>query len=991
MTVDAILLTALTVLPFLGSMLSSGLHTRARTSAAALAGLVSVAGLGMVIALYPRVAGGQVFKHEITWLPSLGLNLSLRLDGVSWVFALLITGIGALVVLYARYYMSPDDPVPRFFGLLQAFMGAMLLLVASGNLIQLVFAWELTSLFSFLLIGYWYHNANARDGARLALLVTSLGGFCLLLGVIVLGSIAGSYDVDAVLAAGPVIRAHQYFVPALVLILVGTFSKSAQFPFHFWLPHAMAAPTPVSAYLHSATMVKAGVFLMTLLWPVFSPSDVWYYGVGTAGLVTFLLGGFVAIFQNDLKGILAYSTISHLGLITLLLGLGTPTALVAAVFHVLNHATFKAGLFMAAGIIDHETGTRDVRKLSGLFRALPFTGSLAMIATAAMAGVPLVNGFLSKEMFLAEAIDVAGTGGALDRFLPVLATLGSAFGVIYSVRFIHQVFFGPAAKDLPKKPHEPVAWMRLPIELLVLVVLAVGILPARVIGPVLQSAVRSVLGDATPYYSLALWHGFTPALRLSLIAMGAGALVYTLFRRYLARIPDEGPAWAGVLRARRVFDLSLYALVRGAQLVLRFLGTAKLQPQMLLLTLVALGAGLWPFALEAARGAGWYLPIGPVSSDMLEPSYVTVWVFGSVFAVLTAYLAKFHRFAALITLAGTGLTMVLAFVWLSAPDLALTQLVVEVVTTVLLLLGLRWLPRPMPAEERSPREVVRARARRVRDLIVAVAAGAGVAMLAYAGMTMDPANRLREGSLRRFFVENAYEGAGGHNVVNVVLVDFRAFDTMGEITVLGIVALTVFALLRRFRPPRELLGGTRQQQRQAAYDAAAVDREVGDTATDFLYVARTAMHLMFPVLGVFAVYLFMRGHDEPGGGFAAGVTMAIAFILQYMARGARWVEERLRVLPVRWIGAGLLIAVLTGTGAWLFGEPLLKSYYEHFDLPVIGDVPVASAMLFDLGVLILVVGATVLMLVALAHQSIRAPRTSSREGEGATREEVEAE
>ena len=990
MSVDAALLTALTVLPFLGSALSSSLHTRARTAAAALAGFVSVAGLSLVIALYPRVAGGEVFKHEIAWLPSLGLNLSLRLDGLSWLFALLITGIGALVVLYARYYMSAEDPVPRFFGLLQAFMGAMLLLVASGNLIQLVFAWELTSLFSFLLIGYWYHNANSRDGARMALLVTSLGGFCLLLGVIVLGGIAGSFDVDAVLAAAPVIRAHDRFVPALVLILVGTFSKSAQFPFHFWLPHAMAAPTPVSAYLHSATMVKAGVFLMILLWPVFSLSEVWYFGVSTVGLVTFLLGAFVAIFQNDLKGILAYSTISHLGLITLLLGLATPAALVAAVFHVLNHATFKAGLFMAAGIIDHETGTRDVRKLSGLFRAIPITGTLAIIATAAMAGVPLVNGFLSKEMFLTETLAVH-SGTFLDRLLPALATLGSAFGVVYSVRFIHQVFFGPPATELPKEPHEPVAWMRLPIELLVLIVLAVGILPARVVGPLLGSAVRSVLGDATPAYSLALWHGFTPALQLSLLALAAGGTAYAVFRRYLADSPDEGPPWAGRLRARRVFDLALTGLVRGAAAGLRWLGTTRLQPQMLLLTLVALGAGLLPFALLAARGAGWLLPIGPVRTDPLEPAYLVVWVLGGAFALLTAYLAKFHRFAALITLAGTGLAMVLTFVWLSAPDLALTQLVVEVTTTVLLLLGLRWLPRPVPAIERTRQEQVRATARRLRDGVVAAVAGAGVALLAYAGMTLDPANRLRFDSLRSYFVENAYEGTGGRNVVNVLLVDFRAFDTLGEITVLGVVGLTVFALLRRFRPPRELLGGTRQQQRQAEFDRAAGGREVGDTATDFLYVARTAMHLMFPVLALFAVYLFMRGHDEPGGGFAAGVTMAIAFILQYMARGARWVEERLRVLPVRWIGSGLLLAVLTGAGAWLFGEPLLTSYYEYADIPFLGRLPVASAMLFDLGVFVLVVGATVLMLVALAHQSVRAPRTSAREDAEPVREEVEAE
>src|SRR5690606_29208819 len=455
MTTTAVLLTTLALLPFVGSVLASFLPTKARNAAAALAGTVTVAGLAITIALYRAFQQGVVIRHEIEWLPGLGLDLVLRLDGLTWVYCILIMGIGALVVLYARYYMSPNDPVPRFFTLLLAFMGAMLGIVMSGNLMQLVFFWELTSLFSFLLIGYWYHNANARDGAKMALTVTSLGGFCLLLGVIVIGRIVGSFDIDTVLASGALIQASPHFAVALILILVGVFSKSAQFPLHFWLPHAMAAPTPVSAYLHSATMVMAGIYLMTRLWPVLGGTDIWYYAVSSAGLVTFLLGGFVAIFQNDLKGILAYSTISHLGLITLLLGLSTPAAAVAAIFHTINHATFKASLFMAAGIIDHDTGTRDVRKLSGLYRAMPFTATLALVASAAMAGVPLVNGFISKEMFLTETLTFH-TGSFLDRLLPVLATVGSAMSVLYSVRLIHQVFFGPPAEDLPRNPHEPV-------------------------------------------------------------------------------------------------------------------------------------------------------------------------------------------------------------------------------------------------------------------------------------------------------------------------------------------------------------------------------------------------------------------------------------------------------------------------------------------------------------------------------------------------------
>ena len=317
-------LLLLLVLPFAGSVVAAVLPTNARNIEAWLAGGVALAGLILAGAGYPAIADGVVMRAQVEWLPSLGLNFTLRMDGLAWMFTVLVTGIGVLVVLYARYYMSPEDPVPRFFSYLLGFMGAMLGIVLSGNLIQLVFFWELTSLFSFLLIGYWHHNASARDAARMALTVTATGGFCLFVGVLVLGHIVGSYDLDRVLASGDLIRSHDLYLPALILILLGALTKSAQFPFHFWLPQAMAAPTPVSAYLHSATMVKAGVFLLARLWPVMAGTDAWFWIVGTVGLSTFVLGAYLAIFQQDLKGLLAYSTISHLGLITLLLGLDSP-------------------------------------------------------------------------------------------------------------------------------------------------------------------------------------------------------------------------------------------------------------------------------------------------------------------------------------------------------------------------------------------------------------------------------------------------------------------------------------------------------------------------------------------------------------------------------------------------------------------------------------------------------------------------------------------
>ncbi|WP_046863066.1 monovalent cation/H+ antiporter subunit A [Microvirga massiliensis] len=955
------ILLAVLVLPFVGSFVAALLPTNARNVEAWLAGTIALAGVVGMFMLYPAVVDAGSIRYDAEWLPQLGLNFTLRLDGFAGLFAVLVTGIGFLVVLYARYYMSPEDPVPRFFAFLLAFMGSMLGIVLSGNLIQLVFFWELTSLFSFLLIGYWHQQASARDGARMALTITATGGLCLFAGVLVLGHIVGSYDLDTVLMSGDRIRSHPLYLAALILVLLGALTKSAQFPFHFWLPQAMAAPTPVSAYLHSATMVKAGVFLLVRLWPALGSTDEWLWIVGTAGLATFMLGACFAVFQQDLKGLLAYSTISHLGLITLLIGLDRPVALVAAVFHIVNHATFKASLFMAAGIIDHETGTRDIRRLSGLWRFMPYTGNLAMVAAAAMAGVPLLNGFLSKEMFFAETIE-NHNGSLLDDALPYLVTLASMFTVAYSLRFIRDVFFGPAPVDLPREPHEPPRWMRFPVEILVVVCLIVGIIPGITIGPFLDTAVRSVLGALTPTYSLAIWHGFTLPLLMSVVAMAGGVVLYRSLQNYL-QSGIEGPPLVRRLNGQRIFDSVMVTISwRWARSLEKILGTNRLQPQMSLLVCVAIIVAVWPVYRHG-------LDLARARFTDLDPAFALVWAVGISCAVGSAYLAKFHRLAALVLMGGAGLTTCITFIWFSAPDLALTQLVVETVTTVLLLLGLRWLPKRIEEAGLELRVSAITRARRFRDLAIAATAGGGLSILAYAILT-----RSAPDSISRFFLERAYTEGGGTNVVNVILVDFRGFDTMGEITVLGVVALTVFALLRRFRPAPDSIEIPEQQRLQNAQDEAHPERAVGDTIADYLAIPAVIMQILFPFVGITAVFLFFRGHDLPGGGFVAGITMAVALILQYMAGGIRWVESRLRVRPVRWIAVGLLLAVGTGAGSWLFSHPFLSSYFTYADLPVIGEVPVASALAFDLGVLLLVVGATALMLVALAHQSIRSHR-----------------
>jgi multicomponent K+:H+ antiporter subunit A len=934
-------------LPFLGALIAALLPANARNLEAWLAGGVALITLSMVWICYPAVAAGRVLRSAIPWVPELGLEIVLRMDGFASVFAAMVAGIGFLVVLYARYYLSRDDPAPRFFAYLLAFMGAMMGLVLSGNLIQLVFFWELTSLFSFLLIGYWQNSAAARDGARMALTVTATGGLALFAGVLLLGHIVGSYDLDRVLAAGDAVKRHALYLPALILILAGALTKSAQFPFHFWLPQAMAAPTPVSAYLHSATLVKAGIFLMARLWPVLAGTDAWFWIVGTAGMVTLLLGAYVAIFQHDMKGLLAYSTISHLGLITLLLGLNSELAMVAAIFHTLNHATFKASLFMAAGIIDHETGTRDIRRLSGLNHTMPFTARLALVAAAAMAGVPLLNGFISKEMFFTESLTAIGNYSLLHDVMPIAALIAGVFAVTYSLRFVHGAFFGPDDVVLPKQPHEPPQWMRVPVEVLVFGCMVVGILPAATIGPFLDVAVRSVLGPATPDYSLAVWHGFNAPLLMSLLALAGGIGLYWLLRRRL----DAGIEGAPLIErfdGRRIFDdVMVFLSWRFARRLERLLGTARLQMQLRLLICGAFAAAtvaVWPTGLWP----------GPVRLTGIDPVIAIIWAVGAACAIGAAYQAKYHRLAALILLGGVGLVTCMTFVWFSAPDLALTQLLVEVVTTVLLLLGLRWLPRRI--EGRGAGDL-RARARRWRDIAIAATAGTGLAALSYATMT-----RVSPDGISRFFLERAYSEGGGTNVVNVILVDFRGFDTFGELAVVGIVALTVFALLRRFRPAPESIGIPEQQ------------RDQGDGRDgDWLVVAGVIMRILFPVIGAIAVYLLLRGHDLPGGGFAAGLTLSVAIILQYMAGGTRWVEDHLRVHPLRWMAGGLLLAAGTGAAAMLLGRPFLTSAFAYADLGWLGRLPMASAMLFDIGVFALVFGATVLILIAIAHQSVRGP------------------
>jgi len=918
------MLPLVALLPFLGALALAALPNERRRLAAWSAAVPPVAGLFLVLLMGRDVIAGGVLRWSVEWVPALGLSFGLRMDGLAWLFALLILGIGALIVLYAAYYLDRADPAARFFQFLLLFMGAMLGVVLADNLVLLVVFWELTSLSSFLLIGYWGDRKDAREGARMALAITGAGGLALLGGVLLIGHIVGSVRLDDVLAAGPAIRAHPLYVPALVLVLIGAFTKSAQFPFHFWLPHAMSAPTPVSAYLHSATMVKAGVFLLARLYPALGGSDAWFWMVAPVGLATLLIGAYVAIFKHDLKGLLAYSTISHLGLITLLFGLDSPLAVVAGVFHIINHATFKASLFMAAGIIDHETGSRDMRQLNGLWKYMPWTAVLAMVASAAMAGVPLLNGFLSKEMFFAETIGAEGHW-LMQALLPIGATLAGMFSVAYSARFIHDVFFNGEPVGLPKTPHEPPRFMRVPVEVLVIVCLAVGMAPVWTVGPLLTVGARAALGAPLPEFSLAIWHGFNAPLLMSAIALIGGALLY-FGLQYFINLHRVVPLPSG---GRAAFVFLLRSILRGASNLTAGLQSGSLQRYLLMLVAFAVIAGAIPFFQDAA----WAWP--PLRWTPPGAAFAALCLIGVAGAFAT--LAGFQRrVIALIALGAVGLAVAVVFVFLSAPDLALTQLLVEVATIMLMMLALHWLPQQSPPEPPS--------GRRALHVAVALAAGAGMAALTWFVLAQPVA------SISPYFLETTVTQGGGANAVNVIIVDYRGFDTLGEITVLGIASLIIVALLRGFRistPPLPLLPATER--------------------TSHPLMLQVATRLLLPLAVLVTIDLFLRGHNLPGGGFIGGLVLAIALVLLRVAHGTEWVESRMTRDFHTWVGAGLLVAGLTGIGSWFVGSPFLTSTYDYPVLPLVGAVPLASASLFDLGVFLVVVGATMLMLTSLSR------------------------
>ncbi|MEM7753202.1 MAG: monovalent cation/H+ antiporter subunit A [Pseudomonadota bacterium] len=926
-------------LPFLGALLPGIMNSAGRAAVGGVTFTVTLTAFIGLLTNLPAVIAGEVVTARIDWIPSLGLNFTLMLDGLGFFFALLILGIGLLIIAYGRHYLSRNDNMGQFFTYLLLFQGAMVGIVLSDNILLLLVFWELTSLSSFLLIGYWKHLPEGRQGARMALTVTGMGGLAMIGGMLILGQIAGSYELSVILQNRELIQADPLYLPALILILLGCFTKSAQFPFHFWLPHAMAAPTPVSAYLHSATMVKAGIFLMARMWPVLAGTPEWFVIVTTAGLITMVLGAVIALFKHDLKALLAFSTVSHLGLITMLLGTGTAFGAMAAVFHILNHATFKAALFMSAGIVDHEAHTRDIRRLGGLRTLMPITFAIATLAALSMAGIPLLNGFLSKEMMLEETTKTI----LFDTWwlVPGLATFGSLMSAAYCFRFIGHTFLGPVRDDYPTKPHDPGFGMWGPPAILVVLVVVIGVAPALA-EPYVKMVTASLLGDAAmvPDKHIKIWHGLIPALYMSIVAV-LGGLALMLIYKPLQRLWDVTPR----PEAKTIFEAIVEAVASVARAFTFALHTGAFSRYAMIATVAIVAAGYHAWVTGT---------VGAATREIQAAGAVPIagWIM-LVAATCGLVLLHRNRLLALILIGIVGLMVSVGFVYLSAPDLAMTQFTVEVVTIILLLLALNFLPKTTPVESSV--------LRRTRDGVVAVAAGLATFAMAYHFMLREAVTT----PISEFHLANSYKGGGGTNVVNVILVDFRGFDTYGEIIVLGIAALLIYALTET------LLGGpvrARLLNRQPDFSRA------GDMHPMMMVVLT---RVIMPVVLLVGFYIFLRGHNEPGGGFISGLVVSIAVVMQYMASGFAWTSARLRYPYHGVIGAGVLIAGLTGIGSWFVAKPFLTSDFTYVRIPPFNEFELATAALFDLGVFLAVVGAVMLSLESFSRLARRADTEDS--------------
>lgn len=944
---------AFLLLPLALALAGAGLATLAgrpaanrRVSTTALGAGLALLPLGsfvIFLASLPRAGEAHVFA--VPWMPSLGITFILHLDSLSSLFLLLVSGIGALVVAYAGYYFKGDQSAWRFLAYLFLFMTAMTGLLLAGDIVTLFLFWEGTSIASFLLIGYKTKDEAARRGALKSLFITGGGGVALLAGLLFAASVAGSSDIRAILSSGDALRSSPLYPVILGLIAFGAFTKSAQVPAHIWLPDGMAAPTPASAFLHSATMVKAGIYLMARLNPALGHTELWFWLLTIAGLLTMLTGAYLGLKQNDLKAVLAYSTISQLGVMMMLIGDDTSAAFKALVVSVTAHALYKSALFLVAGAVDHETGTRDLQRLGGLRRTMPRTFAPAIIAGLSMAGLPPMFGFLAKETLLASV-----THPTLPALVVVVlagaSVVAGALLLAQAGMLVWDTFMG-RPRDPALRSHEAPAPMYLAPAIPALLSLALGLLPEPQGLATYLAAAAAVAFGGPVKVSLALWAGVTPPLILSIVAVTLGLLLFagrSRVRAAQSRIP-EWLSWNQVYRfVLRGLDAVAYWATRSQ--------TGRLR-HYLAVMFVSLGV----LILVLGR-----LPVPALPPFGRLDEIPALRMFALVLAVAAGLISVFLRrdFFAILALSASGLATALIMVLEPAPDVALVQVVVDILSVVVLVLALSALPRSQRqrAQDLTFRQ---SRPGLVRDALIALAAGAVVTVISLNALVSRP----RLSIVTPFYEANAKTLTGATDIVGAVVVDFRGFDTLVEITVFGVAGLGVYTLLRY---------ASRLKPAPAMPDSTGVDLPsrgilgIGrGRASPFI---RVLADFLLPSMMMLGATHMMYGHDQPGDGFTAGVIISLAIAFWYVVHGYEQTRARLPWLRAPGlVGAGVALAIsnalLAGalTGSF-FGN---VSYSDLAGLRLPTGFNISSSFVFELAICLAVLGGASLVVSGLGH------------------------
>ncbi len=958
-----ILLSAFALVPLILPWLVHRFGARAFTFAA----LVPAAAFVQAAIQAPVLQSGGIPTETYDWIPALGISLSMRMDTLGWVMALIVTGVGALVMLYCRWYFAgKKDGVGQFAAVLLAFAGAMYGLVLTDDIVMLVMFWEVTSVLSYLLIGFYHRRGASRRAALQALLVTTLGGLVMLIGVVMLVVEVGTSSLSRILDAAPT---GTFVNIALVLILVGALSKSAIFPFHFWLPGAMAAPTPVSAYLHAAAMVKAGIYLIARLAPVFALAEPWRPVVITLGVFTMLLGGVQALRESDLKRLLAFGTVSQLGMLTVVIGYGTRDAALAGLALLLGHALFKSALFLVVGVLDRQLSTRYIGELSGVGRQAPTLAAASIIAVASMVGIAPTIGFVAKEGALTALLQEAVGGEIWGMVALVGIVVGSALTAAYGIRFIWGAFWtkkdaAGLARARTEWPDPPIGFLASPVILAGLSLVAGFAAPLvdRALAPYADTAPPSSPGvpDPEPYH-LALWHGIEPALLLSIGSILVGVVVFIAVQRgrWPGRILPFTAAdlYNGALRGIADVAVATTSFTQRGSLPL-YVGT------IFVVFVAAEGTALlagpdWNVDLDL-----WHTPVQVVVAPIM------------IIAGIMAVRAR-KRYTGVVLVSVTGLGMVVLFATSGAPDLALTQILVETVTLVAFALVLRRIPSRLGAHNASVLPLLRA--------LLAGAVGATMAVIA----VIATGARVAE-PVSTKYAELAYAGGHGKNVVNVALVDLRGWDTMGELSVLILaatgVASLVFVTHRSDTLSRAIpslpTGAIRTRRPLVETPDGPKPRAEASTSTRQAWlvggqrlrpenrsiVLEVIVRILFPTVMIVSLYLLFAGHNLPGGGFAGGLVAGMALVMRYVAGGPYELGAAAPTDAGRLLGAGMALAVACAVVPLFFGEAPLTSTVLEWELPLIGHIEFVTSTIFDVGVYLVVIGLVLDVLRALGAE-----------------------